>query len=124
MGGRVRACVVFALVSAALAPATTQAFAISHFHVRASGGTLTYSLDTCGARGYRVTFQAVLEKDDGHSAQFTRTWRNVQRHNCSEWELEAEDIWRGGLWDTQMTVFTRGQTRRTAVTVFDNGEEE
>jgi hypothetical protein len=124
MGGRVRTCAALALAIAALAPTTAQAFSIRSFQVSASGNTLTYIVEVCGARGHLVTFQAVLEKDDGRSARFTRSWRHVQRRNCSEWELTTEDIWRGGLWDTQMTVYSHGQTRRTAVTVFDNGAEE
>jgi hypothetical protein len=108
---------------APLAPSAAGAFSISHFHVGPSGSEVLYRVTVCGARGYRVTFQAVLEKDDGRSATFNRTWHAFQRHRCSEWELETEDIWLGGLWDTQMTVYSHGQTRRTAVAVFDNGEE-
>jgi hypothetical protein len=124
MGVRVRASTLLAAAACVLTPATAQAFSISHFRVNATNSTLTYRLTTCGVPGYRVTFQALLEKDSGNGPTYTRTWRQIQRHNCSEWELETEDIWTGGLWDTQMTVFAHGQTHRTRVTVFDNGEEE
>jgi hypothetical protein len=134
MAGRIRACAALALATAALAPATAQAFSISHFRVGRSGELeLKYEVTVCGARGYRLAFQAALvQKGDPRSrrlgvlfwkaAERSPTFHGVQRRNCFKRKLETEDVWIGGIWGSQMTVYLRGQTRRTAWTVFDNCE--
>jgi hypothetical protein len=134
MACRVRACAALTLAIAAVGPATAPAFSISHFRVGRSGELeLKYELTVCGARGYRLAFQAVLVKEGWPRSRRLRvlywtapdrspTFHGVQRRNCFNWKLETEDVWIGGLWESQMTVYSRGKTRRTAWTVFDNGE--
>jgi hypothetical protein len=122
MGVRVRVCVLLAVAAAALAPTTAHALSISQFVVKPAGASLFYNFNVCGARGYRVTFRAALELDGG-GPYYTRTWHGFQRYRCSEWQLETEDVWTETLWDTQLTVYSHGQTRRTATVVFDNTPE-
>jgi hypothetical protein len=106
---------------AAVAPTSADAFGVSHFVAARHGGSVFWNFNVCGARGYRMTFQAALEADSG-SPTYHRTWHARQRFRCTEWQLEAEDIWTEVLWDTQLTVFARGQLVRTPVVVFDNSE--
>jgi hypothetical protein len=123
MGGRVRALGLIALTVAALTPATAGAFSMSGFKAERQGGRVAWHIITCGLRGYRVSFQMLLERDSG-SPRYVRRGSFVQQRGCEGWEIYVEDIWTGGLWDTQMTVFSHGETHRTGWIVFDNGEEE
>jgi hypothetical protein len=114
--------VVIVLAGLAVAPASADAISFNHFVAARHGGSVFWNLNVCGARGYRVTFQAALEADSG-SPVYYRTWHGQQHRRCAEWELETEDVWTEVLWDTQLTIHARGQTVRTPIVVFDNSEE-
>ncbi len=109
-----------AITALLVAAPVADAFSYSHFRVNASRTSLTYRVKICGARGSRVTFQAVLARHDGSGRSYTRTWRTSEPYACSTYTLSTNDIWPAGRWDTHLTVYSRGQTVRTRVTVFDN----
>ena len=126
--GRIQTCVALALVTAALAPATAQPFSLSHFRVAPAGGIelteVRWEVTVCGARGHRLAFRAVLVyKGSSRNHGIIRRLNGVQRRNCFRWKLWTEDNLIFGLWESQMTVYSRREARRTAWTVFDNGEE-
>jgi hypothetical protein len=115
----VQAVLAFSCVGMLVVPTGAGALSISQFVVKPAGASLFYNFNVCGARGYRVTFQAALEPYEG-GPLYRRTWHGFQRYRCAEWQLEAEDIWTEALWETQLTVYAHGQTQRSAVVIFDN----
>jgi len=124
MGVRVRVCCLLAIAVCALAPSTAGAFSISGFGAERQDTKVAWRLITCGSRGYEVTFQISLSLDSGVHQLRQRRVHFQQHSNCEGWELAMKDVWAGGLWDTRITAFSRGQVRRTPWILLDNGEEE
>jgi hypothetical protein len=118
-----RYAVILVAVLALIFSSQASAFSISQFVVKPAGASLFYNFNVCGARGYRLTFQAQLEAFSG-SPRSTRIWHLFEPFRCAEVQLEVEDTWTEELWETQLTIYAHGQLRRTPWTIFDNTPTE